>query len=110
MKNEGECRASVAFASVAVVETCLFRATGTPVSLSEQQLLDCAFGFQVDSIQYTGTLKVEHFLKCRSLRAKCPVGEFIINFLQVYTRTVLCVICGFPLVGRCNLPEEKAPS
>ena len=46
MKDQGTCGSSVAFATVAIVESCYKRTTKVLTSLSEQQLLDCAYSFQ----------------------------------------------------------------
>ena len=46
-RDEGpNCNASVAFASVTAIETCIKKLTGKLVSMSVSQLLDCANGFQ----------------------------------------------------------------
>ena len=47
MKDQGACVSSAAFATVAAVEACYHRTTKTSTILSEQQLIDCAYRFQV---------------------------------------------------------------
>ena len=43
VKDQGNCGSCVAFATLAVAETCFKRITGTFGDYSEQQLLDCAY-------------------------------------------------------------------
>merc|ERR1712088_254168 len=43
VKNQGSCGSCVAFATIAVVETCFKRTVGTFGDYSEQHLLDCAY-------------------------------------------------------------------
>merc|ERR1712241_1322611 len=43
VKNQGGCGSCVAFATIAVVETCFKRTVGTFGDYSEQHLLDCGF-------------------------------------------------------------------
>ncbi|XP_018918102.2 cathepsin L [Bemisia tabaci] len=42
IQDEGSCAASAAYATVAVIETFLWKATKNLVKLSEQQLIDCS--------------------------------------------------------------------
>jgi C1A family cysteine protease len=46
VKIQGQCGASTAFASTAVVETCVKRLTGRLPTNSEQQYLECAFEYE----------------------------------------------------------------
>ncbi len=46
VKNQGRCSSCVAFASIAVVETCFKKITGSFGNYSEQQLLDCSYDFE----------------------------------------------------------------
>ena len=46
MKNQGNCGSCTAFASAAVVETCYRKLTKKVGLFSEQELVDCGFGFQ----------------------------------------------------------------
>ena len=43
VKNQGECGSSVAFATVALLETCFKKTVGEFGDYSEQHLLDCAY-------------------------------------------------------------------
>merc|ERR1712038_2097399 len=44
VKSQGSCGSCVAFATMALVETCFKKAVGTFGDYSEQHLLDCAYG------------------------------------------------------------------
>jgi hypothetical protein len=44
VKNQQQCGACSAFASIAVLETCFARVSGLNSSYSEQQLIDCGYG------------------------------------------------------------------
>lgn len=46
VKNQSKCASCTAFANMAIVETCFKKVTGQTIILSEQQYVDCAFGFQ----------------------------------------------------------------
>jgi len=46
VKEQEQCQNSVAFATTAALETCFMRWTNRPTDLSEQQFLDCAYGYQ----------------------------------------------------------------
>jgi C1A family cysteine protease len=46
VKNQGQCGSCVAFASTAVVETCYRKLRGRFATFSDQQYLDCAFGYE----------------------------------------------------------------
>jgi hypothetical protein len=47
VKEQGtSCESSVAFATMAVIETCFRRVTGRLGDYSEQELIDCAYGSQ----------------------------------------------------------------
>ena len=46
VKHQGGCGSCVAFATMALVETCFKKTTGVFGDYSEQQLLDCAYGAQ----------------------------------------------------------------
>lgn len=64
IKAQGECNACYAFATVAAVESQVFRSTGTTPNLSEQQIVDCSendvysnegckWGYIASTLQYT---------------------------------------------------------
>ena len=44
VKNQGECGSCVAFASMALIESCYYQLSGEFLDYSEQQLIDCARG------------------------------------------------------------------
>ena len=45
-KDQASCGSCAAFAALSTVESCMHKATGVlPVDLSEQHLLDCAYGY-----------------------------------------------------------------
>jgi hypothetical protein len=44
VKNQGKCGSCVAFATMALIETCFKKQTGVFGDYSEQMLLDCGFG------------------------------------------------------------------
>lgn len=46
VKEQEQCKNSVAFATTAALEICFKRWSGKQTVLSEQQLLDCAYGYQ----------------------------------------------------------------
>ncbi len=46
VKNQGRCSSCVAFASIAVVETCFKKITGSFGNYSEHQLLNCGYDFE----------------------------------------------------------------
>ena len=44
VKNQHQCGTCVAFANIALIETCFKKITGVFGDYSEQQLVDCGFG------------------------------------------------------------------
>lgn len=99
VKDQGVCGACWAFASVAGIEGAWAKAKGELVSLSEQQILDCAVdgnygcrgGFidnALDYVVYEGGIDTEDSYPYEALQGKCwftftDVGAKISSFVGI---------------------------
>ncbi|KAF8695194.1 hypothetical protein HU200_037652 [Digitaria exilis] len=83
VKNQGHCGSCWTFSTTGALEAAYTQATGKPISLSEQQLIDCAFGYNnfgcngglpsqaFEYIKYNGGLDTEEAYPYQGVNGVC---------------------------------------
>jgi len=107
-KSQMDCNACGAFASVALFESAIARATGVLVDLSEQEIMDCAYDEEcaIGGGIFTGSkymtsvgLALESVLPFANADCACPAE---LSRAYILTETVCVPIDGLPLEERID--------